>query len=131
MSSLTVARGVSQNRLEIRVINPIHKRELKMLRLNYITNPILPIFSKFLEKMMNKRLMLTKHVALYQNKHRSQRTESRLSFKHNEDLNKAGENFHNFFFSSLTFLIKQLDYTGLRVDWFESYIFNKQQFGHK
>ena len=98
-----------------------------MLCLNYVTTPILPIFSKILENMMNKRLMyfLTKHVVLYQNKYRSQRTKSRVTFKHNESINKGGDNLYNIFFSSLTFLMKKLDYTGIRGDWFESYIFNK------
>ena len=73
-----------------------------MLCLNYRTIPILPIFSKILEKMMNKRLMsfLTKHTVLYQNQYEYQGTKSRLTFKHNEGINKAGENLHDFFFQA-------------------------------
>ena len=102
--NLTAAQVVSPNRLKIRVINPIHKSELTMLCLNYRTIPILPIFSKILEKMMNKRLMsfLTKHAVLYQNQYGSQGTKSRLTFKHNKGINKAGENLHDFFFQALS-----------------------------
>ena len=49
-------KGIVPENLKSAVICPIHKGETKMLCSNYRPISILPIFSKILEKLINKRL---------------------------------------------------------------------------
>ena len=133
-------------KLKVGKVDSIHKGESKMQYSNYRAIPILPIFSKIVEKVMHNRLMgyLEKYDMLFKHQFGFQKRKSteHVILDLYSNITQVIEKQEKVYIIFLDFakafdtvnheiLLAKLQYYGIRgstLKWFESYLHNRRQF---
>jgi len=144
--NMSLSSGIFPNRLKIAKVIPLYKSDMKTLVNNYRPISVLPCFSKILERLMYNRLLL------YLNQHQIL-TDKQYGFREKNStslalinlIDKLSEEIDNKKFSvgifidlskafdtvDHTIMLSKLEVYGVRghaLNWFKSYLENRQQF---
>lgn len=139
----SLQEGLFPSNMKIAVVKPLYKSKSKTDMINYRPISLLPVISKILEKIVNKRVVkfLTKHKVFYEGQYgfRTNRstTDAILDFTGNlvDNLNKGNYTLGLFLDMSKAFdsinhhtLFRKLEFYGIRgnvLSWFKSYLSNR------